>query len=97
MSFDFAIQKIREGDPDHLFHVLRSFPADLFFTKALAYDGSNNVEYIGYALPGSSKAAPVWMIKKITYSSGLATDEQFAGGEGKFNQVWNDRASLSYS
>ena len=66
------------------------------YTQAIAYNG-NNAQYLGYAAPGSSKASAVWAIKKLTYSGNLVTDIQWAGGAASFTQVWDDRASLSYS
>lgn len=68
------------------------------YTKALAYDASNNLEYLGIAAMGSSKASAVWQIRKFTYdSSNNLTDIQWADGDSDFNNVWNDYASLSYS
>lgn len=32
------------------------------------YDGSNNVIYAAFALPGSSASDRVWQLKKMTYS-----------------------------
>ena len=97
MPLELALKKIREQAGTNLEHFISAFATDLLLTQAIAYDGSNQTEYIGYALPGSSKAAPIWLIKKLTYSGSLVTDIQFAGGEAKFNQIWDDRAGLSFS
>lgn len=99
MSTDFALKKVLESDLSGTSeYMILAWPADLRFTKAMAYDGSNRLQYLGYALPGSSKAAPVWLIKLLTYNAGgYQTDEQYAGGKANFNQIWNDRASLSFS
>lgn len=68
------------------------------YTAAYDYDVSANLIYAGVAKTGSSKASAVWQIKKLTYDgSGNLTDSQFAGGVPKFNSIWNNRASLSYS
>ncbi len=32
------------------------------------YDGSNNLIYAGFALPGSSESSRVWQIKKLAYT-----------------------------
>lgn len=58
-------------------------------------EASGTVTYIGSAQPGSAASAASWQIKKIDSSSG--TIITFADGDGLFNNVWNDRASLSYS
>ena len=70
---------------------------DSKYTVALAYSGEN-VTFVGDAIPGSSKSSTVWRIKKLTYdSNNNVTDIQWAGGENKFNQKWDDRTSLTYS
>ena len=93
----FALKKIRESLGNDNDHFISTFSTDLLLTQAFAYDGSNQTEYIGYALPGSSKAAAVWLIKKLTYSGTLVTDIQFANSAAKFDQILNNKTSLSYS
>ena len=68
-----------------------------FHTISCEYDGSSNLIYFGSALPGSAKAAAVWRIAKLTYSGTDMTDLQWADGNSQFDNVWDDRASLSYS
>lgn len=97
-----ALKKVRDVLGTDLNHFFSVFSADLGFTQAIAYvaagNGVGQAEYIGLALPGSNKSAPIWLIKKLTYdSSNRVTDIQFAGGAFAFNQVWDDRASLSFS
>lgn len=93
----FALKKVLPNNATDLEHFLSTFATDLLMTQAFAYDGSSQTEYIGFALPGTSKASPRWLIKKLTYSAGLVTDIQFAGGVVAFNSIWNNRTSLSYS
>ena|SRR3990167_745987 len=67
-------------------------------TTVLDYDGSNNLIYSGLASPGSSKAVAVWQIKKYTYDgSSNLTDIQYADGNLEYDNIWNNRASGSYS
>lgn len=99
---NLALKKVRNSLGTDLDHFLSVFAADLGFTQSLTYvaagNGVDQAEYIGLAQPGSSKAAPVWLIKKLSYdSSNRVIDIQFAGGVFSFTSVWNDRASLSYS
>jgi hypothetical protein len=70
-----------------------------FHTIALDYDGSNNLIYAGWALPGSgaSKDQPRWRIAQLVYSGTNLTDVQWASGGLSFLHVWNDRAILAYS
>ena len=67
------------------------------WTVAIDYAGGANPIYIGKALPGASKAAAVWQIKKLTYSGSNVTDLQWAGGSLAFGTVWNSRADATYS
>ncbi len=57
-------------------------------------EASATVTYIGYAEIGSSQASAVWRIKKIDTSSG--TSIIWADGNDNFDNVWNNRAALTY-
>jgi hypothetical protein len=59
-------------------------------------DAGSGVTYVGNAAAGASVAAAVWQIKKIVELNGDITIT-WADGNGQFDNVWNDRASLSYS
>lgn len=51
--------------------------------------------YIGKAPIGSATNAAVWQITKLATSSGLI--KTWADGDASFDNVWDNRASLSYS
>lgn len=71
--------------------------ADNNFKKNISYSGAN-AEYVGMALPGTADSVSSWQIRKITYDiSNNPTDIDFAGGSTKFDKVWDDRASYTYS
>lgn len=95
MSLEFALKKILPNAGSDAEHYLSAFATDLLLTQAIAYNGSNLTEYIGYALPGTPKASAKWLIKKLTYSGSLVTDIQFANGVIAFDQIWDNRASIS--
>lgn len=58
-------------------------------------DGAGTV-YIGYALRGASNATASWFIlKQVT--SGNITTIRFASNPFVMDQVWDDRASLTYT
>jgi hypothetical protein len=59
-------------------------------------EASSTVTYVGKADPGSSEASAVWQIKKITVS-GTETIITWADGDVNFNNVWDNRAGLSFS
>jgi len=54
-----------------------------------------NVTYIGTAAIGSATSSAVWKIKKIDETTGLVIT--WADGDDLFNNIWDNRASLSYS
>jgi hypothetical protein len=64
------------------------------FKQLLEEVGS--ITYIGKAAAGTAGGAASWSIKRITFGTGTINTE-WAGGTTAFNQVWNNRASLSYS
>jgi len=67
-------------------------------TTLLDYDGGTNPVYIGLATPGSATSSDVWLIKKLTFDgSNNPTAIKLASGLPNFGQIWDNRASLSYS
>ena len=71
---------------------------DAGYTQAIDYDANGNAIYQGWAVPiTADKALPVWRICRLTVdANNRTTDIQWAGADEKFNNVWNDRASLTY-
>lgn len=63
----------------------------------IAYDASNNPEYVGYAAPGSAEGDAAWQIEKNVYTAGLLTSSGFAGGDNSYIHSWTARAGYSYS
>jgi hypothetical protein len=51
--------------------------------------------YVGEASPSASSAAAIWRIKRLDTTAGLVI--QWADGNSHFDNVWDDRATLSYS
>ena len=58
---------------------------------------SNTISYLGKASVGSSTANAVWKISLITSTSSGGLSIQYANGSAAYNQIWNNRVSLSYS
>ena len=52
------------------------------------------IAYVGDAAIASSTAAPVWRIKRLDTTSGIII--QWADGNQHFDNVWDNRASLTY-
>jgi hypothetical protein len=66
------------------------------YTTKITYS-SGNMEYLGKADIGANTATSVWQIKKMVYDvDGNLTDIQFADGDDVFDNIWDNRESLSY-
>lgn len=57
---------------------------------------SATVTYIGQAAPGAATSAASWRIQRMSVS-GTVTTMEYADGDLSFNNIWDNRASLSYS
>lgn len=62
--------------------------------EILKVDDAGAVTYIGNALPGTATSAASWRIKRITDATG---DIVWADGNGNYDNIWDNRAALSYS
>lgn len=58
-------------------------------------EASATVTYIGKADPGTASSAASWQIQKVDTTSGTVIT--FADGNSNFDNIWDNRASLSYS
>lgn len=65
-------------------------------SAALAYRRAESATYIyvGEAAPGTQASAAAWRISRLTVADRRL---EWADGDGEFDNVWDDRASLSYS
>jgi hypothetical protein len=59
-------------------------------------EASSTVTYQAWAPPGTATASAGWRIRKITVS-GTVTSITWADGDALYNNVWDNRAGLSYS
>lgn len=57
---------------------------------------SKNLSYIGKAVIASSQSSAVWQITRLQ-TTGNITLLQYADGDNSFDNIWNNRASLTYS
>jgi hypothetical protein len=67
------------------------------YIAVIAYNGASQPEYQGWAAPGSATSAAAWAIVRHTYTGALLTATEFADGNLNFDNVWDDRATLTYS
>ena len=59
-------------------------------------EASATVTYVGEAAAGSATAGAAWRIKRIT-TTGADLSVQWADGDTNFDNVWDNRAGLSYA
>lgn len=65
--------------------------------RKLIYDEVDaTTTYLGFAAPGALTSASVWLIQRLTFT-GPDILMEFADGNAEFDNVWDNRASLSYS
>ena len=55
-----------------------------------------NTTYVGWAEKQYNTSEPKWRIKRILIV-GTVTEIQYAGGRLNFTNIWDDRATLTYS
>lgn len=65
------------------------------FAVCLDDTTTTNVTYVGMAAIASATSAAVWQVQKIDESSGLVIT--WADGNDNFDNVYDNRASLTYS
>lgn len=63
---------------------------------ALAFrkDDTGTYLYLGEAVPGTATSAAGWRISRVTNADSTIV---WADGDGSFDNIWDNRASLSYS
>ena len=59
-------------------------------------DDVAGVQFIGFASLGVKTSQAFWKILKISVSGTLTTTE-YADGDMKYNNIWDDRLTLKYS
>lgn len=77
---------------------------DSFLDEAFLgdYVGGINLIYKGFARPGSSAAAAVWQIAKLSYDANNNITAiqwpKLTGGQvsSEYEFIWNNRAALTY-
>ena len=63
--------------------------------EALISEVSGGTTYVGRALPGSTTASARWQISRIVVAGGTTT-VTWADGNITYDNIWNNRASLTY-
>jgi len=70
------------------------------YSQRMANLSSGQVEFLGWANPGTADADAGWRIQKLIYGDGNnkpPTQVLWAKGNANFDNIWDDRAGLEYS
>lgn len=65
--------------------------------KILYDEVSSTLAYLGTADPSTPTSAATWKIQKLVSGPGGSLQVLFADGNALYDNVWDNRASLSYS
>ena len=55
------------------------------------------IAYIGKANAGTTTSAAAWQVRRLTFNAEGDVITAYADGDGNFDNVWDDRATLTYS
>lgn len=58
---------------------------------------TTSVTYIGKSIIGAATSSALWQVQKIDESSSPITATVKWAGKGQFNQIWDNRTSLTYT
>lgn len=59
-------------------------------------ENTSSITYYGFALPGSSHASALWRILRAQQVTPKILEYKYADGNDLFDNVWNDRTTLTY-
>ena len=71
-------------------------PETLTGPLAIQLDDTVSATYIGEASPGSLTSASAWRIKKLV-ETGPDSEITWADGNSDFDNIWDNRLSLTYT
>lgn len=91
----YPVEDIRQATYDHNDKTFRA-SIGVGNDDVLVDEASATITYIGRAVPGSNPASAVWQIKKVSVS-GAVTTIAWADGDTKYDNVWANRATLTYN
>ncbi len=75
----------------------RTITVEKTYTQRLSYGTNNMIKYQGWAKPGTSAGEPGWRIRKLSYTGNYTIRIEWADGNDKFDKIWNDRNSYTFS
>lgn len=90
-----SIKKLSDTVSD-IKNSVSTLDSKIFFDPVLIDESNPNIIYKGFASPAAKVEEAVWAIQKISNTSDVCA-YQWADGNKNFDNVWNNRATLSYS
>jgi hypothetical protein len=67
---------------------------ELFLEKRMFYDGSGNLQYVGYTKTANgSTAAPIWFIIKLSYTGTSLSRYQLPNAGVNFGYILDNRVT----
>lgn len=60
-------------------------------------EAGSGITYVGEAAIGSATSAAVWRIKRLDESGSPELIIKWADGDADFDNIWDNRASLTYN
>lgn len=64
--------------------------------KTIVDEASSTITYVGKSAAGSGSGSALWQIKRLSVSGNVTTIDH-ADGNTNYDNIWDNRASLSYS
>jgi hypothetical protein len=87
---DIPVRTTETSDSKHIQHML--IEAAQAFRQDIA---SSSITYYGFAKTGTATSAASWKVIRHTTTNPQALE--FADGNHAYDNIWDNRASLSYS
>ena len=81
---------------DSIKNAVSALDNKIFFEPVLVDESNPNVIYKGFASPAAKGEEPVWAIQRVGINAEICS-YQWADGNKNFDNVWNDRATLTYA
>lgn len=70
----------------------------LIYMTLMDFASGSSPVYIGKAIPATATSSALWQIKKLSYdANGNLSSIKLADGDTNFDNIWDNRSSLSYS
>lgn len=67
------------------------------YTILTTDNGSDRIEYVGWATPGTATSASTWRIAKLSYTVGGNPLLKWADGVTTFTKEWDEKGTYTYS